>query len=237
MPETIYLPELRDQLRVAATAAVEQRRHRARWRPRAIGGTVLAAAVAAAIAFVIGAGSDPQATASSVRSDGTLLSAHFQVFARAPQADDADNPFATTATTRLIDPLAENAQVEVDPDSVHRLPVPGQHVWVAATSRKVCMAASSQAEAGVTRVVCARPAQILDDGLFLWGSPMTFRSGVRAEITGLLPDGVRRVTFLLADGQSVDAEVTDNGVAASLPSQPTRVRFRDRDNALHSAHL
>jgi hypothetical protein len=234
MPERIYLPELRDQLRdVAATGATRQLRPRRR--RVATSGAVLAATAAAVIAFVLGAGSDPHATATSVRSDGMVLNARFAVFEGASEANDAGNPFAPTATPQLLAPLSGGEPMKVIRDSVHRLALPGQNVWVAATARNVCISAASLVEPGAVRVACARPAQILDDGLFAWGRPS--RDDLHAEIAGLVPDGIQHVTFLLADGRAIRATVASNGVAAALPAPPTRVQFRDRDNVAHSAPL
>jgi hypothetical protein len=235
MPEKVYLPELRDQLREVAVATRAQRAHRPGRRPFAISGAVLAATAAAVIAFVIGAGSDPRAAATSVRSDGMLLNARFAVFEGASDANHAGDPFATTATPQLMAPLSGGARMKVIPDSVHRLALPGRSVWVAATERNVCISAASHLEPGATRVACARPTQILDDGLFVWGRPS--HDDGQAEIAGLVPDGIQRVTFVLSDGSEVPATVSGNGVAAALAAPPTRVEFRGRDNVPHSAPL
>lgn len=232
----VHLPELRDQLRTAAMETRQPHARRVSRSPRAFAGATLAAAIAAVIAFIIGAGSDPRATADPVRSDGTLLNSRFAVFDRTSDSGDPGNPFATTASPQLLDPMAPDGRLAVDPGSVHRIALPGQNVWVAANSRKVCISAPPQAKAGATRVACARPAQILEAGLFLWGRPTPRHAG-GVEIAGLLPDGVDAATIVLDNGVTVDAKVSDNGLAASLPSTPARVRFRDETGNQHNARL
>jgi hypothetical protein len=216
------------------------------WRRRGV--TVTAAAVAAAVAafaaFVIGAGSDPQATAAPVHSGGLLLGEHFAPFRAQAQGDDPDNPFAQ----RPGDPTDQASErrlatLAMDPRSARRLEVLGAMVWVAANDTLVCISARSALEPNGTRGACARPVQILEDGLYVGGRPSPAYVKARGlpagttEIAGLLPDGVSSVTFTLADGARRDVTVTDNGIAVTLPSAPQDVRFRDRSNIAHLHRL
>ena len=220
-------------------ARVHAERHRVgvgvRWRRRRVTVTaaVMAAGVAAVGAFVIGAGSDPQATAAPVRSDGVLLGEYFAPFRAPAQGDDPDNPFQEHVRRAFA----------VDPATARRLAVPGAVVWVAADERHVCISARSALEPHITGGACARPPQILNDGLFVSGSPSpgyVTTKGLPAgttEIAGLLPDGVSSVTFTLADGSRRDVAVIRNGVAVTVRSRPQRVSFRGRNNVAHSGRM
>lgn len=206
-----------------------------RWRRRRV--TVTAAAMAAAIAavgaFVIGAGSDPQATAAPVRSDGLLLGEYFAPFRAPAQGNEPDNPFRQHVRRAFA----------VDPATARRLAVPGAVVWVAADETRVCISARSALQPNGARGACARPSQILDAGLFVSGSPSPTYVRTRGlpagttEITGLLPDGVSNVTFTLANGSRRDVAVIANAVAVTVPSRPQRVSFRDRNNVAHSGRM
>jgi hypothetical protein len=198
-----------------------------------IGAAAMAALAAAFSAFVLGAGSDPQATAAQMRSGGLLLGDYFAPFRAPAQGDQPDNPFRKKVP----------GLVTVDPASARRVAVPGVMLWVAADDTQVCISARSVLEPNAVRGACARPAQILDDGLFLTGSPSpaaVAATGVASgasEIAGLLPDGVNSVSFTLADRSRHDVAVVDNGIAATLPSRPQSVTFRDRDNVAHSLRM
>ena len=233
-PEPPPLAQIADRLdydrsrRRAIGAVVPWRRRRV-----TIGAAVIATLAAAFSAFVLGAGSDPQATAAQVRSGGLLLGDYFAPFRAPAPTAAAGNPFRENLTGR----------VTVDPASARRLAVPGVMLWVAADESAVCISARSVLEPNVARGACARPAQILDDGLFVTGSPSpayVVAAGVASgtsEIAGLLPDGVGSVTFTLADGSRREVTVVGNGVAATLPSQAQRVSFRDRNNVAHSRRM
>lgn len=245
MPDTtLYIPELRDQLHAAAasrasatrSAVASQPPSRIRHRARAIsiGSAALAAAAAAVIAFAAGAGSDPHATAAVIRADGTVLNTRFAVFDRPSDSDQAGNPFAASATPNLLDPLAADGKLSINADSVHHLALDGTTAWIGATTSKVCLTATSQQDLGATRVVCARPTQVLDDGLYLHGSEA---NGNASEIAGLVPDGVQSVTIALSSGAHIEAAVSDNGISAQLPADPISVTFRDAQGALHTSRL
>lgn len=231
----VYLPELREQLYIAAT--VERARHQRRTRrARAFAGATAAIVLAGAVALGAGSVGDQQAIANPVRSDGTLLNIRFSVFDRPSDSRQPGNPFSSTAVPRLLAPFRPDERLKVDPNSVHRLVGPRPDLWVAADPLKVCISAAARTGQGAIRVACARPAQILEDGLFLWGRS-ALGSEAGAEVVGLLPDGVPVVTIDLANGESVVAHVTDNGLAVSVPSPPSRVRYPDESGARHSAQL
>ncbi len=196
-------------------------------------GAVFAATTAAALVIVIGVGSDRDASATSLRSGGVLLGDYFAVFRRPADAGSDDNPFASPA------PRTRLGRLSVDPASARRLDLPGAAVWVAADNEQVCLSVHSNFENSVGGA-CARPVQILQEGLFTAGSPSpAYVQGAglppgTTQIAGLLPDGVDTVTFTLADGSRRGATVTDNGVALTLPSWARSVSFRDRHNVLRT---
>ncbi|HEY1539470.1 MAG TPA: hypothetical protein VGF63_08745 [Solirubrobacteraceae bacterium] len=260
-----HLPELREQLRTAAAAEIARRAMVAagpqaptfprsptpprvllparrilgrRLRLPAVAAIVTAAAIAVLVALVAGGGGGShRAIANDVRSDGEILRLRFSVFGQPSQASDPGNPFAPTATPRLTDGFSASGYLEIGDDGVQHVTVSGEDVWLGAGPHKVCMAAAP-AQESARRVVCARPHQIVDHGLFEWGRPAPPAAGPKAiEITGLVIDGVRTVTFRLADGEVAGATVTENVVAAALPADPVHVTFRDGDGILHSADL
>ncbi|HEX4344113.1 MAG TPA: hypothetical protein VHZ31_00985 [Solirubrobacteraceae bacterium] len=260
-----HLPELREQLRAAAAAEISRRAMVAagprvptlprspilprlqlpgrrilgrRLRLPAMAVLVAAAAVAAVIALASGGGGATRpAVANDVRSDGAILRLRFSVFGQPSQASDPANPFAPTATPRLTDGFSRSGYLEIGDDGVQHVSVSGQDVWLGAGPRKVCIAAGPDASSS-ERVVCARPHQIVDHGLFEWGHPAPAAAGPNAvELTGLVIDGVSTVTFRMADGEVADAPVTENVVVATLPADPVHVTFRDGDGILHSADL
>jgi hypothetical protein len=228
MPDTPRIPDLERDLVAAARRLTPVRARRA---PRiATLSTAAAVAIAAAIAFAAGAGSDPQAAAEGVRSGGVLLGDYFAVFRSPAQAADPSNPFEGPMKSLL----------RVDPATARRLDVPGQDLWVAASDTQVCIAHVLINQGRSVAGACARPAQLVDDGLFGTGQPAPadilanhLPKGA-TELAGLVPDGVSSVTITLADGSRQTIAANDNGVAATFPSTPTMVAFRDRDNVLHT---
>ena len=216
----IYLPELRNELvRAAIRMSVPRRQHRRRSFTLA----ALAAAAAATAAFALGAGSDPQATANDIRSGGILLRDHFAVFGEPSAADQPGNPFTATKMGRFT----------MHPDSVHQLGA--SNVWVGADSERICLSVAIPAQ-NADRGSCARPAQVIDSGLYAMGreAPTGDRaSDVRTTVAGLVPDGVTTMTFKLADGVEIPVAVRNNGVVAQLPDAPLRATFIDANGTRH----
>ncbi|MTD47474.1 hypothetical protein GKE82_25050 [Conexibacter sp. W3-3-2] len=182
-----------------------------------------AACLAASIAFFIGAGSDPTATANNVRSGETLLRSQFAVFGTASEASEPGNLLTPERLGRLA----------LKDASIQRLAVPVGVVWVGADDERICIAAQLNTTAA-DRGACVRTAQALDTGVYTLGQD---RGTSQAEVAALIPDGVTAVTFVLANGDRQAAEVTDNGVFATLPALPERVTFQDRDGAQRSVRL
>lgn len=230
MPER-YLPELRRELVVAAARAVPRQAPSRRpvRRSRVLAGTLTAAAASATLAFMLGAGSRPQAVANDVRSDGVLLRSQFAVFGRASDAQQPGNPFTA-------DRMGRSA---MQAPSVHRLEIPQADVWVGADERQICLSAAIEG-ATATRGACARPAQIADSGLYVLGHDAPTgdaAADARTRVSGLVPDGVASVTFHFREGTPVSAPVVDNGVVASLRDFPVKATFRDDHGEEHSMGL
>lgn len=233
MPEPRLIPDLeRDLHGAAARMATKRSLPRLTTRRFTALTATAGAAAAALVAFLAGAGSDPQATATPIRSDGVVLGDSFGAFRVPPPADLTGNPFAE-----------RRGLVTVDPASARRLTVPGPDVWIAADDRQVCIGVASITEARSFAGACARPAQIIDGGLFTMSRPApadVTASGLpegTTQIAGLLPDGVKSVTFTLADGSQRQAAVTGNGVTITVRSLPAKVSFRDASNVLHRRPL
>ena len=224
MSET-YLPELRAELvRVAARRSTPHRRRRRRYRSRALAGTGAATAVAATVAFMLGAGSDPRATAKDVRSAGVLLSDHFAVFGEPSDAEQPGNPFTAAKMGRFA----------IQPDSVHQL-TPSDGLWVGADAQRICLSVAIEGE-NSERGSCARPAQVIESGLYTIGHEApTGDRGVDARTTlaGLVPDGVTSLTFRLRDGTEIPVAAQRNGVFADLPDAPLRATFVDANGNRH----
>lgn len=227
MPET-YLPELRRELVAAANARSVPRRRTALPR-RVLVGTLTAAVTSATFAFMLGAGSDPEATANDVRSDGLLLRTKFAVFGKPSDAQKPGNPFTA----------AQMGRVTLQASSVHRLDLRRGDVWVGAGSHQICLSARIEGE-NARGGSCARPAQVADSGLYTLGrSAPTGDQTVdaRTEVAGLVPDGVTTITFHFDEGPPVLAPVVDNGIFATLHDFPARLTFLDDRGAKHSVRL
>lgn len=231
MPSTVHMPDLQRDIVAAATRMAA----RPAWRrPRVAGLTAVAAAMfAALVAFFAGAGSDPTATATAIRSGGVVLGDRFAAFRKPAQGNEPDNPFAR-----------QHGLVTVDPATARRIYIAGVELWVAADENQVCISASlTVGTPGSAGGACARPAQILDDGLFVSSRPSP--ADVTAEnlpagttqVAGLVPDGAEQLTFTLSDGSHHAATIRNGGVVATLPLFPTQMSFRDRDGAVHKARL
>ena len=221
MSET-YLPELRNEL-VRAAGRMSVPRHRHKHQSRALAG-IAAAAVAATVAFALGAGSDPQATANDIRSGGILLREHFAVFGEPSAADQPGNPFTAAKMGRFA----------MHPDSVHRLGV-SDDVWIGADAGRICVSLTMPAE-NTDRGSCARPAQVIDSGLYTMGheAPTGDRANdARTKIAGLVPNGVTSMIFRLGDGTEISVPVQNNGVVAQLRDAPLRATFVDASGNRH----
>ena len=231
MPER-YLPELRRELLTAAAAQAAPRHAPGRTpgrRSRVLAGTLVAACASASLAFMLGAGSDPQATANDVRADGVLLRAQFAVFGKDSDAQLPGNPFTAERMGRS----------EMQAPSVHRLSVPQADVWVGADERQICLSAAIEGS-NAARGSCARPAQVADSGLYVLGREAPTGDAVadaRTAVAGLVPDGVATVTFHFRDGTPVSAPVVGNGVATSLTEFPVRATFQDEQGEEHGVDL
>ncbi|MDX6673416.1 MAG: hypothetical protein QOH11_834 [Solirubrobacteraceae bacterium] len=226
-PSAPHIPELQRDLLVVAGRLYGPRRHGHR---RAAAGLALAAATAAAVvAFIVGAGSDPHANATNTTATQDELSAHFAAFRRAPDALPA-----------RYDPSGM-----FDPGTVHRLATPGgAALWVGRSrdwagrhgGDRVCvmqLRTNNSSGGG-----CARVDQVLSDGFFTHGHPAPGDGAPgTTEVGALVPDGVKRVTFVFAGGNIVDVPVVDNGVSTTLPATPKTARFLDANGDPHVIDL
>jgi hypothetical protein len=221
-----HIPDLQRDLLIVAGRFYRTRRHGHR---RAAAGLALAAATAAAVvAFILGAGSDPHASAINTAARDEL-SAHFAAFRRAPDS---------------LPPRYDPSGM-FDPGTVHRLATPGGvALWVGRSrdwagrhsgDRMCLMQLRTNNSSGGG---CARVDQVLADGFFTVGHPAPGGTATgTAEVGALVPDGVKRVTFVFAGGSTVDVPVMDNGVSTTLPATPKTARFLDANGNTHVIDL
>jgi hypothetical protein len=203
-----------------------------RARKRSIAIAVGAAAIAAVVAFIVGAGSDPHASATDPPT-GDVLTDHFAIFRQAPaKVTDAENPF--TPSGKLLGVNVADAR---------RVTVADRDVWLARGTSKVCLMTLGTVGSGASAGTCVRATQVLADGAFVWGHPAPADVASQrlpadtAEVAGLVPDGVASVTFTLADGSVKQVPVTSNVVAATFDASPRSARFRDADDVAHNVRL
>lgn len=239
MTRSAHMPDLeRDLVAAAERLRHKSARHGTRARRRRVGPraavlAIAAAATAAVIGFALGAGSDPHATAAKARSAAERLGEHFAVFREAPSGENAaGNPFRETGPG-----------LGVSAAEARHLKIADRDIWVAAGDAQVCLMASRAIGAGGFGGACVRPAQAEDNGIFTWGHPAPADVDAlhlqpdTSEVAALVMDGVRSVTFTLADGSTRVVGVTGNTLLATFPTSPRSARFRDGNGASHDVPL
>ncbi|MCK9248806.1 MAG: hypothetical protein M0P31_07490 [Solirubrobacteraceae bacterium] len=140
------------------------------------------------------------------------------------------------------------AGLEVDRAGARVLSVPDAVVVVAPArtatgAEQVCMVVSNRYKGGGTSADCAPTAKVLADGLFSV-SDIDAAVARAAEldpdtrvVDGLVPDGATAVRIETADGDLIDAPVSDNAISVSVTGEPVRATFRDRSGTNRKADL
>jgi hypothetical protein len=197
----------------------------------------------------------PTAVTASVVTAALALA----VLVVANRPDDAERPAAAPATTHGVTPALARSLAVLDRGvtASDALPAmwkrqiesndaaPGalldqarrvaagrkdSSTWVIPAGSKVCLA---QAENGAFSVNCSDLAEIRDGALATGTGSALGTAPDQVRVLGLLPDGVRDVAVLTADGNRQPVAVTENVYDALAPKQGAQLTWSDASGKPH----
>jgi hypothetical protein len=194
----------------------------------------LGAAVIAACAGFLAAGSTDRQAAAAATAPAAGPAAHFAVL-RSPPAQDASAGLFAKAPSLV-------KGYDLDLSSARAAGGAGREVWVASGPDTVCVLAAGAFHDGFGGS-CGAADGVGDTGIWSTGHPAPSQTADgqfaqhTTDVVGLLPDGIDAITITLADATTKELAVTDNVVAATFPELVTTARFVTASGQSHVARL
>jgi hypothetical protein len=244
---TIF-PELKHELLAAARREVPAPaghswpRWVTRWRLRppilGLGAALLVAAGAAAAVTQVARDENPPSTpiaqlrTPAARPDAPAgaQTALFSVFRRPRQPDDA----LPDSAARSLNGPAQSVTHGENTDLSRRLHHPDRAVWLTVGADTVCYVARvTDGEPGGDTAGGCQPTAAAAQGLLQGYETGGARLAGKAIVTGILPDGIDRVTITYADTSTQTIPVIDN-VYAFTTTQAARISFTDAHGTTHT---